>query len=143
VDFDMGASKVPLYAYVDETGNTGHNLFDAVQPNFYTAALITKGDFDLAFAARTKAIAQRLGTQSLHGKELGLGKLESAAADILHLLYAAKANFFVSRVEKKIFARHQGLRLAVRFRRERVRGLASLQSAAAQDHASFQDGVHP
>jgi hypothetical protein len=97
----MGASKVPLYAYVDETGNTGHNLFDAAQPDFYTAALITKGDFDLAFAVSTKAIAQKLGIHSLHGQELGVAKLESAAPDILRLLSAAKANFFVSRVEKK------------------------------------------
>ena len=30
----MGESKLPIYAYVDETGNTGHNLFDEVQPDF-------------------------------------------------------------------------------------------------------------
>jgi hypothetical protein len=53
----MGQSKIPLYAYVDETGNTGHNLFDAAQPHFYTAALITKGDFDLSFAKPIRAIA--------------------------------------------------------------------------------------
>ncbi len=28
-----------LYAFVDETGNTGHNLFDKAQPDFFTAAL--------------------------------------------------------------------------------------------------------
>ena len=72
----MGASKIPLYAYVDETGNTGHNLFDVAQPDFYTAALITKGDFDLAFARPTEAIANKLGVRSLHGKELGLVRLE-------------------------------------------------------------------
>ena len=38
----MGESKIPLFAFVDETGNTGHNLFDEAQPNFFTAALITK-----------------------------------------------------------------------------------------------------
>jgi hypothetical protein len=97
----MGASKLPLYAYVDETGNTGHNLFDEAQPDFYTAALITKGDFDLAFAESTAAIAGKLGERSLHGKELGVGKLEAVAPDIIRLLGAAKANFFVSRVEKK------------------------------------------
>jgi hypothetical protein len=62
----MGESKLPLYAYVDETGNTGHNLFDEAQPDFFTAALITKGDFDLAFEGRTRAIAQELGAQALH-----------------------------------------------------------------------------
>lgn len=97
----MGASTLPLYAYVDETGNTGHNLFDAAQPDFYTAALITKGDFDLAFAGATRAIADRLGTPSLHGKELGVARLESASSEILRILRAAKATFFVSRVEKR------------------------------------------
>ena len=30
----MGESKLPLYAFVDESGNTGHNLFDVNQPDF-------------------------------------------------------------------------------------------------------------
>jgi|SRR5215471_3086298 len=97
----MGESKLPLYAYVDETGNTGHNLFDEAQPDFFTAALITKGDFDLTFGQRTRAIAQGLGTQELHGKELGTKQLEAAAPDIIKLLRSAKAHFFVSRVEKR------------------------------------------
>lgn len=97
----MGASKVPLYAYVDETGNTGHNIFDPVQPDFYTAALVTKGDFDLTFSGRANAIAKKLGEISLHGKDLGIAKLESVAPDILALLTTSEANFFVSRVEKK------------------------------------------
>lgn len=97
----MGSSKLPLYAYVDEAGNTGHNLFDVAQPDFYTAALITKGDFDLAFTGSMRAIADKLGAQSLHGKELGIARLESVAEDILRVLCAAKAIFFVSRVEKR------------------------------------------
>lgn len=97
----MRASKIPLYAYVDETGNTGHNLFDETQPHFYTAALITKGDFDAVFADRTRSLARELGIDSLHGKELGLAKIETIASAFLRLLHAAKATFFVSRVEKK------------------------------------------
>ena len=49
----MGDSKIPLFAYVDETGNTGHNLFDEAQPDFFTAALVTKGDFDIQYRLRT------------------------------------------------------------------------------------------
>ncbi|HZT34664.1 MAG TPA: hypothetical protein VFA15_02000, partial [Nitrososphaera sp.] len=64
----MKQSKVPFYAYVDETGNTGHNLFDEAQPDFYTAALITRGDFDLSFTPEVKAIANKLGVEHLHGK---------------------------------------------------------------------------
>ena len=66
----MGESKLSLFAFVDETGNTGHNLFDEVQPDFFTAALITKGDFDISFERRTKAMADRLKVAASHGKEL-------------------------------------------------------------------------
>lgn len=96
----MGQSKLPLFAYVDETGNTGHNLFDEAQPDFYTAALVTRGDFDLAFAELTRAIADKLSVKSLHGKQLGVKRIDSVAPDILRLLSIAKAQFFVSRVEK-------------------------------------------
>jgi hypothetical protein len=97
----MGESKFPIYAYVDETGNTGHNLFDENQPDFFTAALVTKGDFDIAFATSAQTLAQRLGAGSLHGKELGIHRLEAVAADLLRLLHCSKAHFFVSRVEKR------------------------------------------
>jgi len=140
----MGASKLPLYAYIDETGNTGHNLFDSAQPDFFTAALITKGDFDLAFATPTKAIAQKLGTQSLHGRELGLGKLESAAPDFLRLLYAANANFFVSRVEKKYLLGTKVFDSL--FDSGENAGVAwhhyNLRPAPIIKNAGLQDGVH-
>lgn len=96
----MGQNKLPLYAFVDETGNTGHNLFDPVQPDFYTAALITKGDFDLSSARSTKAIAAKLGKEALHAKELGIWKLEVCAYEVLDVLIKARAYFFVSRVQK-------------------------------------------
>jgi len=97
----MGESKIPLYAYVDETGNTGHNLFDEVQPDFYTAALITRGDFDIAFAAEVKAIADKLGVTALHGKELGAKRIAFVAPHLIRVLSRAKAKLFISRVEKR------------------------------------------
>jgi hypothetical protein len=97
----MGESKIPLYAFVDETGNTGHNLFDEAQPDFFTAALITKGDFDDYYRDQALALTDTLGVKSLHGKELGLGRIEAIAVDFLSLLKRAKANFFISRVEKR------------------------------------------
>jgi hypothetical protein len=96
----MGQSKLPFYAYADETGNTGHNLFDEAQPDFYTAALLTRGDFDLAFGDSVKGIADKLRVPQLHGKELGMKRLAKVAPDILSILMASKAHFLVSRVEK-------------------------------------------
>lgn len=97
----MGESKTPIYAYVDESGNTGKNIFDATQPNYYTAALISKGDFDARYAPKVNAIAARVGSAAIHANELGLGRLEPIADDLFALLVGADVQFFVSRVEKK------------------------------------------
>jgi hypothetical protein len=97
----MGQSKIPIYAYVDETGNTGHNLFDEQQPDFWTSALVTKGDFDLAYGDKVRAIAATIGRGSLHATDLGTGRLEGIAFELLGLLRTAQAHFFVSRVEKR------------------------------------------
>jgi hypothetical protein len=50
-----------MFAFVDETGNTGANLLDAQQPDFFTAALITKSDFDLVYADHVRRIAKKVG----------------------------------------------------------------------------------
>lgn len=97
----MGESKLPLFAYVDETGNTGHNLFDEAQPDFLTAALFTVGDFDLRFGRDVGAISSSIGVTALHGRELGIAKLEGIAGDLEAILRRASARFFISRVEKR------------------------------------------
>jgi len=90
-----------MYAYVDETGNTGANLFDSDQPLFLTAALITKADFDLAHKREYSRICAKIGVPALHASELGFGRLEEVADDLLKVLKKADARFFVSRVEKR------------------------------------------
>jgi len=96
----MGQSKIPIYAYVDESGNTGKNIFDPAQPDYYTAAVVNKGDFDATYGGRIKTIAQKVGANAIHANELGLGRLEEVAGDLYKLLSASNAHFFVSRVEK-------------------------------------------
>ncbi|MEZ5901365.1 MAG: hypothetical protein R3D51_17945 [Hyphomicrobiaceae bacterium] len=76
-------------------------MFDQAQPDFFTAALITKGDFDAVYASRTRALASSFGATSLHGKDLGIGRLESIAPEFLSLIRSAEAAFYVSRVEKR------------------------------------------
>ena len=97
----MGGSKIPIHAYVDESGNTGKNIFDKDQPDFFTAALVSKGDFDARYGARIRAIAQNAGATAIHANELGLGGLEKIARDLYLLLEESGAHFFLSRVEKK------------------------------------------
>jgi len=97
----MGDAKLPLYAFVDETGNTGHNLFDETQPDFFTAALISKGNFDLYYSEPALELTGKLGVESLHGKDLGFDRIEAIGDEFLFLIRRAKADFFISRVEKR------------------------------------------
>jgi hypothetical protein len=90
-----------MYAFVDETGNTGGNLFDEDQPVFLTAALITRSDFDKSHRAAFESICARTEDGKLHASELGFGGIEQIAAQLLKLLKAADARFFISRVEKR------------------------------------------
>jgi hypothetical protein len=97
----MGQSKVPIYAFVDESGNTGKNIFDSSQPDYFAGALIAKGDFDIRYTDRIKTIAAKVDATAIHANDLGMAKLETIALDLHALLNGAGTHFFVSRVEKK------------------------------------------
>ena len=90
-----------MFAYVDETGNTGKNIFDAEQPDFFTGALITKTNFDVLHGKHLQQIVLHAGVPSLHAAEVGMGTIENAADDILRLLKKIDARFCISRVEKR------------------------------------------
>lgn len=90
-----------MHAYVDETGNTGAAIFDAAQPLFITAAMMTRNDFDARFSGEVAAVAARLGVEELHAADLGVGRLEEVAADLLAILRRAGPAFALSRVEKR------------------------------------------
>ncbi|MBZ0252397.1 MAG: DUF3800 domain-containing protein, partial [Candidatus Methylomirabilis sp.] len=69
-----------MFVFVDESGNTGGNLFDVAQPFFTTGALITKSDFDAIYARRVFGFARALGVEILHANELGFEQIERIAA---------------------------------------------------------------
>jgi hypothetical protein len=93
--------KLAMFAFVDETGNTGANLLDDQQPDFFTAALITKTNFDMVYDAAIAKLAKKFGDGPLHGKDLGFGRCEEMAPDLLKIFKKADARFFISRVEKR------------------------------------------
>ncbi len=93
-----------MYAYVDEAGNTGKNLFDKAQPTFVTAALISREDFDISWPASVRRLADTVGLSVLHANKLDLEKTEQIASDILDIFRRMDASFFVSRVDKMFLA---------------------------------------
>lgn len=90
-----------MYAYVDETGNTGKDIFNIEQPLFITAALVTKTNFDVLYKQDIKVIAEIIGQNELHANELGIRRIEEIAEELLKLFKKCDARFFISRVEKK------------------------------------------
>lgn len=90
-----------MFAFVDETGNTGGNIFDEAQPDFFTGALITKSNFDVLHKNTLYLLCRKHGIKTIHASVLGFGPIEKIACDLLGVLKRADARFFVSRVEKR------------------------------------------
>lgn len=90
-----------MFAFADETGNTGANLFDEAQPDFYTGALVTRSNFDVVWGGKLTSICKRAGIDAVHASVLGVARLDTIAEPPLALLKKADARFFISRVEKR------------------------------------------
>lgn len=93
-----------MYAYIDETGNTGTNLFDPVQTNFLNAAMLCKFDFDSVFRDRVRKIAQNAGVNYLHGNVLGTEGIESIAGSIIELIEFSEVCFCFAIAKKQDIA---------------------------------------
>jgi len=93
-----------MFAFVDETGNTGHNIFDPAQPQFVTAALVTRTNFDVLHAGAIAKLAESVGVKALHANVMGLEKLEAIAPQLERILKQADARFVLSVVEKRYLA---------------------------------------
>lgn len=68
-----------MYCYVDESGNTGTNLFDPAQPNLYYGLLTSKTNLDVTVEPLLRAAREKLGVERLHANELGVGRLSEIA----------------------------------------------------------------
>ena len=96
-----------MHAYIDESGNTGKNPLDLDQPHFLSMAMCSHVDFGKVFRERVKSIARSVGLDYLHAIELGVGRLEDVARDLIELIefsqvkfcsvYASKCNVAVSK----------------------------------------------
>jgi Protein of unknown function (DUF3800) len=92
-----------MFAYVDETGNTGGNLFDPEQPWFITIGLMTKTNFDVLERNLFSAGGAN-GEIDFHANEAGFEKIEQIALRLLIVAKKRDVRFFISRVEKLYLA---------------------------------------
>ena len=90
-----------MYAYIDESGNTGSNLFDPVQPYFLTVAMSSAMDFDDVFRSRVERMANRIGTDHLHASAIGVDGVEAVAAGLIELVEFSQTRFYFAAVNKR------------------------------------------
>ena len=71
-----------MYCYVDESGNTGANLFDPAQPVLYYGLITSKTNLDVTAEPLLRAARAKLGVERLHANELGVRRLSDVALSL-------------------------------------------------------------
>ncbi len=90
-----------MFAYIDESGNTGPNLFDPNQPGFYSAAVLSKRDIDLDYAAEFSRLAAVAGAPSLHAAEMGAAALDRVLPSLQQMVKRDGIRFFTGIINKR------------------------------------------
>ena len=90
-----------MYAYIDESGNTGGNLLDVDQPYFFSMAMSSRVDFDDVFRDRVDRIAQSVNMPYLHASELGVRGVEVIAPRLIDLIEFSQVQFYSVYVVKR------------------------------------------
>ena len=74
-----------MFFFVDESGNTGNNLFDEWQPVLCYGTLSSKLNPDALATSDHAGMLRKLGVTCLHANELGLSRLSEIAPDLIGL----------------------------------------------------------
>jgi hypothetical protein len=90
-----------VYAYADESGNTGANMFDPAQPTFYAVAVIAKFDVDAEFKRLFNGFARTEGFTHLHAAEMGLGRLSKIFRKLETRILRDDIRFFTAKIIKR------------------------------------------
>lgn len=95
---------INMYIYVDESGNTGNNMFDKNQPDFFLCGCISKRDIEKIYTHQFKSLLNKYSINELHGNEIGLSKLNIMAVDILKFIKKANLKFIFIVIDKYCFS---------------------------------------
>ncbi|MCS1635978.1 hypothetical protein MWL76_24920, partial [Escherichia coli] len=90
-----------MHFYVDETGQTGRNLFDKTQPVLSYGVLSSDANLDKVAEADLAVIRKTLGVQRLHAAELGLHRLSDLVDTLLVLQKKHRIRFDIWQVVKR------------------------------------------
>lgn len=99
-----GRKRRGIRAYTDESGNTGLNLFDSDQPEFWTGTVLTNRDLDQVASSLVERWAAELGVDELHASDIGLSGIESFAKELTRVIKRFNLSFIFTRIEKRFHA---------------------------------------
>lgn len=91
----------PLILYIDESGNSGLNLFDEQQPVFYAFGLLARES--LSTLPVIDSICRELSIKELHGNQLGLSKISAISLTLRQLIIEKNLFFIVSEIDKLFY----------------------------------------
>ncbi|MFA5904600.1 MAG: DUF3800 domain-containing protein [Desulfobacula sp.] len=89
-----------MFFYVDESGQTGLNLFDEDQPHLYYGVLSCKSNLDILARPTVKSCRKKLGIERLHANEIGNAGLVKIVDEILRLKKKRDLRFDFFKVNK-------------------------------------------
>lgn len=89
-----------MYFYIDESGNTGLELFDEKQPFLYYGVLSSKLNLDVLAQKELEPLRKKFGVDRLHANELGNNNLASICKDLSHIKKKYGLTFDMCRVAK-------------------------------------------
>lgn len=89
-----------MYFYIDESGQTGPNLFDPAQPMLYYGVLFSRMNVDELAPEHLQRLRTRCGVERLHAAELGNRGLALISEDLIRLQAQLDLTFDLYRVNK-------------------------------------------
>lgn len=92
-----------MFLHIDESGNTGNNLFDQNQPVLSYGVLSSRWDVDAHAEKQHRAILETLGTDSIHANQLGSVGLERIAQQLIELHEQYRFSFDYYFIDKPSF----------------------------------------
>ncbi|EFO33312.1 hypothetical protein TRICHSKD4_1321 [Roseibium sp. TrichSKD4] len=89
-----------MFCFVDESGNTGLELFDANQPSLYYGVLCTQTNLDLVAEPLLKKLRKQMGVDRLHANHLGVARLTEIAKPLIAFSKKKDLRFSFFKVSK-------------------------------------------
>ena len=93
-----------MFFYVDESGNTGNNLFDSSQPILSYGVLSSKLNPDVLAKSAHAAMLRKLSVDCLHANQLGVSRLTAIMPTLVKLQQRFQFRFDYYYIHKPTYA---------------------------------------